>query len=113
VQDGVGVSSPHFNDDADEVLVAVDGASGFVHFVTVENTDAADTVYLQLFGDPDAVVGTDPPLQSYACPPGSTGFFFGDRGLVLGSSGVHYAVTAGRTSAVAPPSAVSLNMGYS
>lgn len=102
---------PHFNADADEALVDVSGATGRVAWCTVENTDASATVYLQLFADPAAVVGTDPPVLSIPCAPGVSGFFFGEIGQTLGDAGVHYAVTAGATNATAPPSTVRVNMG--
>lgn len=105
------MSSPHFNGDADENLVTVEGASGIVHFVTVYNSDASDTVFLQIFASADAVVGTDPPQLSLPCDPGSSGFYLDS--CVLGGGSVNYAVTATANGAGAPPSTVSVSLGFS
>lgn len=108
------MSYPHKNLAAAQTLTTVAGASGKVDWLVVENTDAAATVYLKLYSSSAAIVGTTVPLLTMPCAVGVSGFSFGDRGVELGTSGVHYAVTAGRAdnNSAAPPSTVSVNLGY-
>lgn len=106
----VAVSRPHVNDDADNTLTSVDGASGSVYAVIVENTDATDTVYVQIFDADDAVVGTTAKTFCLPCEPGVSGFYFAK--LVIGNAGIHYAVTSTPAGNTAPPSTVRVYLTY-
>lgn len=108
------MSFPHFDPDADETAQLVSGSSGVVQSFVVHNEDEADVVYLQLF-DAAPTVGTTTPRQSIPCPPGVSGYFFGDVGLQIArttTAALYYAVTATPTGAGAPPSNVVLNLQY-
>lgn len=108
------MSHPHKNLNATQAIVHVTGASGCVFWLVVENRHATDTVYLKLYGESDASVGTTVPDLTIPCPPGVSGYSFGDGGVELENDGVHYAVTAtsADNNAGAPPATVTVNMGF-
>lgn len=99
---------------ASNTAANVGAASSSRVFVSADvyNPHATDVAYLQVFGVPAASVtlGTTVPIATFACTPGKT--LAADGYTRRCPDGMSYAITATRTGAGAPTSAVSLSLYY-